>query len=182
MSIFKKIIADIGHVAGSVWKAISHLFAADILPAAIAVTEDINNAVKSGTAQEVVSVLIAINPQVGNVAQDILNEAQTLAPKILATELGLQTLESGATAEQAVAWAQSVVNAYASATQIQQTKVWSTLATQLAVLFDNGRTQNKTWADWIGTVDQAFKAIQQAVANQKGGTLNGSGSGTTTQS
>ncbi len=164
MSIFSKVFGAIGNAASSVWKAISHLFAADILPAAIDVTEDINNAIKSGTAQEVVDILNSIDSKVGTVAQDLLNEAQTLAPKVLASELGLQTLESGATAEQAVTWAQSVIDAYASSSQITQTKVWSTLATTLAVLYDNGRTTNKTWADWLGTVDQAFKAIKAAIA------------------
>lgn len=163
MSIFKDILKGIGKVL----KAIGHLFAADILPFAIDATQDINVAVKSGEAQAVVDILTGFNSGAGHVAQGILDEAKLLAPKVLATELGLQALESGATAESALDWAKGVVAAYDSADDITKSKVWNTLATKLAILYDNGRTTNKTWIDWAKTVEVAFQAIQQAVTDAK---------------
>lgn len=164
MSFFKNIIADIGKGLGAAWHAIAHLFAADILPIAIEVTEVWNTAVTSGSAQAVVDVLEGINPTAGKVAQGILDEGKVLGPKILATELGLQQLEAGSNAETDVAFANSVIEAYGSASAIQKSKVWSILATELAVLYDNGRVQDKTWIDWAKTVEAAFQAIKAAEA------------------
>lgn len=161
MSIFK----DIWKGLGNVLKAIGHLFAADILPFAIDATQDINVAVKSGEAQAVVDILTGFNSGAGHLAQGILDEAKALAPKVLATELGLQALETGATAESAVAWARGVVTAYGSADDITKSKVWNTLATKLAILYDNGRTANKTWIQWAQTIEEGFQAIKQAIAD-----------------
>lgn len=163
MSIFKDIIKGIGKF----FKAIGHLFAADILPFAIDATQDINEAIKSGDAQALVNILGALNSGAGHVAQDILDQAKVLGPKVLATELGLQALEVGATAESSIAWANGVVEAYGSVDDITKSKVWNTLATKLAILYDNGRTTNKTWIDWAETVEEAFQAITKAVADNQ---------------
>lgn len=170
MSIFTKIIHGLGVAASAVGHFLAHLFAADILPFAIEITQDFNEAVKSGDAQTVVNLLKSIYPGAGTIAQDILYEAQTLGPKVLATELGLQTLETGASAEDAVTWADGVIQAYGSADLITQSKVWNTLATKLAVLYDNGRQTNKTWIQWASTIEQAFQAIKQAAADAQAGT------------
>lgn len=162
MSIFTKLFKALG----SAWHFLSHLFAADILPFAIEATQTINEAVKSGSAQTLVDVINALNTGAGHIAQDILDEAKVLGPKVLSTELGLQALETGATAETAIQWAEGVVQAYGSASLIDRSKVWNALATKLAVLYDNGRTANKTWMDWAKTVEEAFQDIKQAAADQ----------------
>lgn len=172
MSFFKNIIADIGKGLGAAWHAIAHLFAADVLPVAIEVTEAWNDAVTSGDAQEVVDVLKGINPTAGKVAEEILDEGAVLGPKILATELGLQQLEAGSNAETDVAFANSVIQAYGSADEITKSKVWNTLATKLAILYDNGRTQDKTWIDWAKTIETAFQAIKAATAQAAADSAN----------
>lgn len=163
MNIFKTVINGLG----SAWHWIAHLFAADILPIAIDAAQDVNIAVKSGIPQAVVDAIDGLNSNAGHIAQEILDEAKVLAPKVLATALGLQALEAGANAETSTAWAADVIKAYGSASLVTQSKVWSDLATSLAVLYDNGRNNNKTWAQWINTVEQAFQAIQKAVADAK---------------
>lgn len=166
MSIFTKIIHGIGVAADAVGHFLGHLFAADILPFAIEITQEINEAVKSGDAQTLVNILSGIFPGAGHIAQDVLDEAKVLGPKVLATELGLQTLEAGANAEDVVAWANGVIQSYGSADLLTKSKVWNALATKLAALYDNGRQTNKTWMQWAVTVEEAFQAIQQAAASQ----------------
>jgi hypothetical protein len=163
MNIFKTVINGLG----SAWHWLAHLFAADILPIAIDLTEDYNLAVKSGIPQAIVDVIKGANAGAGKIAQGIIDEAAILAPKVMATALGLQALESGATPEQEVAWAASLIEAYGSADLVKQSKVWTMLATELAILYDNGRTANKTWAQWTETVEKAFQLIQKAVADAK---------------
>jgi len=163
MSIFTKIWGDVKWLG----KTIGHLFAADILPFAIEATQKINEAVKSGEAQQLVDVLKGLYPGAGQIGQAILDEAQVLGPKVLSTELGLQALETSNTPQADIAFAQSVIDAYGSADLIKQSKTWNSLATQLTILYDQGKTQDKTWMDWAGTVEQGFKAIQQAIADQK---------------
>ena len=174
MSIFKKVIhalgdagAAVGHAVVGALHAIGKLFAADILPFAIDVTEDINNAVKSGDAQTLVNIIKALNAGAGTVAQGVLDEAKVLGPKVLATELGLQALETGATPQAAIDWAQSVIDAYGSATLVKQSKIWNDLATELAILYDQGRTKNKTWIQWAETVEEAFQAVKKAIEAQQ---------------
>jgi hypothetical protein len=167
MNIFKTVINGIGSGLSAAWHAIAHLFAADILPFAIDLAEDYNQAVKSGVPQAVVDVIKGVNANAGKVAQELADEAAVLAPKVLATALGLQALESGTTPEQEVAWAQGLIDAYGSANLVKTSKAWTTLATELAVLYDNGRTTNKTWAQWTDTIEKAFQAIQRAVAAAK---------------
>lgn len=162
MSIFTKLFKALG----SVWHFLSHLFAADILPFAIEATQAVNEAVKSGSAQTLVDIINTLNAGAGHLAQGILDEAKVLGPKVLATELGLQALETGATPESAIQWAEGVIQAYGSASLIDQSKVWNALATKLAVLYDNGRQTDKTWMEWAKTVEEAFQAIKQAAADQ----------------
>jgi hypothetical protein len=150
---------------GKLWAGIKSLFVKAeevLLPEAISITEDVNTAIKSGTVADVVN---AISPSMGGIPAKLLTAAQVLVPKILAAELGLQALNSGATPEDAAAWAQSAIAAFASKDFTAQSKVWTNLAASLVILFDDGKTTNKTWIDWANTADQAFQKIQAAVVS-----------------
>lgn len=159
MSIFSS-----GGFLGKIWSGIKSLFTKveeQLLPEAINITEDINNAIKSGLVQDVVN---AISPSMGGIPAKLLAGAQDLVPKVLATELGLEALKSGATSADATTWAQNAIAAFATKDFTAQSKVWTTLVTQLIILFDDGKTTNKTWIDWANTGQQAFLKIKAAVA------------------
>lgn len=134
-----------------------------LLPEAILITEAVNNALKSGLVTDLVD---AISPKMDDIPADLLTAAQSLVPKVLASELGLEALSSGATPQDAANWAQSAITAFAgkNADLVATSKIWTDLAASLAVLFDQGKTTNKTWIDWADTADQAFKQIQAASA------------------
>lgn len=151
---------------GKVWAGIKGLFVKVeevLLPEAILITESVNNALKSGLVTDVVD---AISPKLAGVPAELLTAAQALIPKVLSAELGLEALKSGATPQDAANWAQSVITAFAGVNSnlVATSKIWTNLAASLAVLFDQGKTTNKTWIDWVNTADAAFKQIQAASA------------------
>lgn len=151
---------------GKIWAALKGAVTkaqVTLLPEAILITEAVNNALKSGLVDDLV---VAISPALKGVPAALLTAAQGLIPKVLASELGLQALSSGATPQDAAAWAQSVITAFAglNANLVSESKIWTNLAASLVVLFDQGKTTNKTWIDWADTADQAFKEIQAAAA------------------
>lgn len=151
---------------GKVWAAIKAAVTkvqVTLLPEAILITEAVNNAIKSGLVDDLVA---AISPSLKGVPAALLTEAQTLIPKVLASELGLQALAAGSTPQDAANWAQSVITAFAgvSSNLVTTSKIWTNLAASLVVLFDQGKTTNQTWIQWADTADQAFKQIQAAAA------------------
>lgn len=149
---------------GKIWSGIKGLFVKveeEFLPEAINITEGINNAIKSGLVQDVVA---AISPSMGGLPAKLLAAAQDLVPKVLASELGLEALKAGATPADATAWAQSAIAAFATKDFTAQSKVWTNLVTEVIILFDDGKTTNKTWIDWANTGQQAFIKIKAAVA------------------
>lgn len=159
MSIFSS-----GGFLGKIWSGIKSLFTKieeQLLPEAINITEDINNAIKSGLVQDVVN---AISPSMNGIPSKLLAAAQDLVPKVLTAELGLEALKAGAPPADATAWAQSAIAAFATKDFTAQSKVWTSLVTELVILFDDGKTTNKTWIDWANTAQQAFIKIKAAVA------------------
>jgi|GEM_PF-6316016 len=151
---------------GKIWAGIKGLFVKVeeiFLPEAILITEGINNALKSGIVTDLVD---AISPKLAGVPAELLTAAQDLIPKVLASELGLEALKSGATPQDAANWAQSVITAFAgiSSNLVATSKIWTNLAASLVILFDQGKTTNQTWIQWAETADQAFKQIQAASA------------------
>lgn len=151
---------------GKIWAAIKGAVTkvqVVLLPEGILITEAVNNALKSGIVTDLVE---AISPKLENIPAAVLAEAQVLIPKILASELGLQALAANATPQDAADWAQSAITAFAgvSSNLVASSKIWTNLAASLVVLFDQGKTTDKTWIDWANTADEAFKQIQAAVA------------------
>jgi len=149
---------------GKIWTDIKGLFVKieeEFLPEAIAYATAVNNALKSGLVTDVVS---AINATLDGVPEKLLTAAQSLTPKILAQLLGLQAFDASATPQAATAWAQSVIDAYAGKNVVEQSGIWANLVTELVILFDQGKTTDKTWLDWANTADQALQKIQTAIA------------------
>lgn len=150
---------------GKIWAGLKSLFVKTeevLLPEAITITEAINNALKNQSVDDLVA---ALSPKFDGIPETVLTAAQGIIPKIMAAELGLQALQSGATPQDAANWAQSVIAAFAGINSniTASSKIWTDLAASLAVLFDQGKTANKTWIYWANLADQAFQKIQAAI-------------------
>lgn len=150
---------------GKLWADIKGLFVKveeQLLPEAVSITEGINNALNNQSVDDLVA---AISPKFAGIPEAVLVAGQALVPKILAAELGLEALKSGATPQDAANWAQSAITAFAgvSSSVTAKSKIWTNLAASLAELFDQGKTANQTWVYWVNLADQAFQKIQAAV-------------------
>lgn len=153
MSIFTKF-----------WALIKKVFTAveiKFLPEAIAVTEDINNALKSGVVGTIVSFF---SSKPDSWPQELYQLALGLFPKILATELGLQALGLTPTPEAVAAFVQQAMEAYGPANLSTQSKIWTDLAAKLVSEFNAAEISNKTWADWVDTVEDMFQQIKAAAS------------------
>lgn len=153
MSIFTKF-----------WDLIKHIFGGSLAKLAIAITQDVNIALKSGIPDKIIA---AIDPNPDHLPEELLAKAKALIPKVLAAELGLQALVADASEEAAQAWVQSIIEAFGSADLIKQSKVWNALATELTILFDNGKTAGLTWIQWADKAEEAFQDVQKAIADSK---------------
>lgn len=153
MSIFTKF-----------WDLVKHIFGSDLAKVAIAITQDVNIALKSGVPD---AIIAAIDPNPDHIPEELLAGAKALIPKVMAAELGLVAVAADATPEAAQSWVESIIEAFGSATLVRQSKVWNSLATQLTILFDNGKTQGLTWIQWANKAEEAFQDVQKAVADSK---------------
>lgn len=151
---------------GKWWSAVKSLFTKIeevFLPEVITITQAINSAINN---KDVDALIAAISPKLDGIPGAVLSTAQTIIPKVLAAELGLQALQSGATPQDAANWAQSVITAFAgiNSSLVATSKVWTSLAASLAILFDQGKTVDKNWAYWVSLAEQAYVKIQAAIA------------------
>lgn len=166
MGLFSKT-GFFGKIWAGVKKAVSTVFKdveVEFLPEIITLTEDLNQAATSGVVEDVVA---ALNPELGGVPEEILKGVQTLGPKILATELGLEALGEAPTEAATAAWVQSVITAYAKASIATTSKIWLNLATSLTVLYNQGKAENATWIEWENLSQQAFDQVKAAIAAAK---------------
>ncbi len=163
-SLLGKIWGGIKTGVTAAAKAVASVFEdveIEYLPEAITITEDAISALDSAAAEDVAEIL---NPVLAGIPEKFLAEAKVLAPKILSSELGLQALGATPTLAEGEAWAQSVIQAYGSASALQKSKIYSTLLTSLVTLFNQGKAENATWLQWANLADQALQQTKAAIA------------------
>ena len=131
---------------------------------AVAVTEDINTALNSGDVDDIQEALAAVDPNLAPLSAEVVAQAKVTVPKVLADELGLETLIADPTPTQAQAWLMSVVSAFGNATLIQKSKLYSTLAVQLAQIYGATIANANNWAGWINAVQEGFEDYKADVA------------------
>lgn len=136
----------------------------DVMPELVLITQDVNVALNSGVVEDVVA---AINPEMGGVPEKLLTLAQTVTPKVLADELGIEALGTSPSVADATAWAQSAIAAFASKTFTQQTKIYSTLLGTLASEYQGEKASGATWIQWLDFGQKVYGQVMAAIAAAK---------------
>lgn len=153
------ILQDLGHDAQVVGKWLSKEFKSvevDGDKIAIAITEGIQSALKSGVVTEVADVIEAVFPGVKNLPTEIVAGLNVLIPKILASELALQGLPANATPQDVLDFEQKVLAAFNVVSD--KSKLYTTLAAQVyGLLLDYQKIVNPSFADKVNVVENAFK-------------------------
>jgi hypothetical protein len=134
----------------------------DGLKIAIAITGDINTALKSGIVQDLVK---ALDPNPEHLPAEILTAAQNIIPKVLAAELGLQALIQNPTPDQQAAFATEVLTAFGVKNALQKGKIYTNLATELTILFKQTEASNNSWGGWAAAVEQGYEDVQAVLTN-----------------
>lgn len=158
MSIFKKIGAWFAKIFKSV--------ATNADSIAVAITEGVQDALKSGVLTAIADVIEGIFPGVKNIPDDIIKELQDLTPKVLAAELSIQGLPDNPTEEQLLAFEQSVLDAFN--VHDQKSKLYTTLSAQIYGILQRFSGQpSKTFADAVKAVEEAYQAYKNDLADQQ---------------
>jgi hypothetical protein len=129
---------------------------------AVAITEDVQTALKNGSADELAKIIEGVFPSVKNLPDELLAGIKTFLPKVLAVELGLQAELTGITPDNSQALATAICNAFN--VSANNSKVWSTLAGQVTQILQADTT--KTWASYIADVEAAFVDLKADIDAQ----------------
>lgn len=132
---------------------------------AIVITEDVQEALKSGVVDGLAGVISAVFPSVKNVPEEVVGYLKVLIPKLLASELAVEGLPADPTEADIQAFIQRVLAAFN--VNNNNSKLWTTLASQVYGLLQtyiNAPTQS--FADLVKVVEQAYIDYVQDQANE----------------
>jgi hypothetical protein len=129
---------------------------------AIAITQDLQNALNSGVVDVIAKFVEGTFPSVQKLPEAIVAELKLIIPKILVAELALQGLPDNPTQEEVQAFAESVAKAF----NVNQSnsKLWTVFGAQVYGILLNDKT--KTFASLVLDVEQAYQALQADLADQ----------------
>jgi hypothetical protein len=153
------ILTSIGDWFAKVFKSVKE----DGDKIAIAITEDLQTAIKSGVAQDIANVISAVFPSVKNLPSEIIAELQKILPNILAAELALQGLPDNPTPTDL----QNFANAILKAVNLDNdnSELWTSTAAKVLQILENYLAlPNKTFAELVSAVEDAFQLAKQAIA------------------
>lgn len=169
----------------SIFKAIGAWFAkafksikTDGAKIAVAITEGLQTALKSGVVAAIADLIGGIFPNVKNLPAEIVADLEKLLPKILAAELAVEGLPDSPT-QQDIADFESRVLAAFGVTD-NKSKLYSTLAAQIyGIIQSHVGAGSYTFAELVADVEQAYqdyvadKAEQDAADGVPGNTADG---------
>jgi hypothetical protein len=130
---------------------------------AVAITTDIQLALKSGIVDRIANIVSAIFPSVKGIPEMAVNELQVLIPKLLAAELAIQGLPTNPTPEDLRNFATSIEKSFN--VDNSHSQLWTTLAAQIYGILQND--SSLTFASLVADVEQAYQYFiqdQQATA------------------
>lgn len=123
---------------------------------AIAITEDVQAALKSGIVDGIAEAISATFPSVKNIPETLVADLKVVVPKILAAELALQGLPANPAPADIQAFANSVAAAFNVNTN--NSKLWTTFAAQVYAILQQDTTSN--FASLVADVEQAYQDLQ----------------------
>ena len=162
------IFDKIGHALGAAVKWLGKEFTdfkQNGLKIAVAITEGVQTALKSGIVTAIADVLSSVFPQVKNLPQEIVAELQVLIPKILASELALEGLPDNPTPDDLLKFENAVLAAFN--VNSDNSKLWTTLSSQIYARLQAFVGQpSVTFADLVEAVEGAYQDYLNDKANE----------------
>jgi hypothetical protein len=148
MKIFKKI--------GEWFKRAFATVKTDGAKVAIAITEGIQAALKSGVVGFLAKVIESIFPATHDIPEQAVAEINKLIPKVLATELAVQGLPDSPTEADILSFEQSVLQAFM--VHDQKSKLYTVLASQIyGILQHHTQGTPFTFAELVADIEEAYQ-------------------------
>lgn len=148
MSIFTKI----GAWLSKAFKTLK----TDGAKVAVAITEGLQDGIKSGVLTAVADLIGGIFPNVKNLPAEIVADLQKYLPKILATELAIEGLPDNPTDKDFTEFETRVMTAFGVTDDTS--KLWSTLAAQVySIIRRHVGAGPYTFAELINDVEESYQ-------------------------
>jgi hypothetical protein len=156
MSIFSKI----GNWFAKTFKNIK----TDAAKIAVAITEGLQTALKSGTVAAVADLVSGIFPNVKNLPQEIIADLNAILPKILATELAIEGLPDHPTEKDILNFETMVLDAFKI--HDDKSKLWTVLSSQIyGILRRHVGDPQVTFFELAADVEEAFRDYKKDLAD-----------------
>lgn len=122
---------------------------------AIYITQDINAALQSGTADDIAQILSGIFPSVKNIPAELVAELRIAIPEGLAIELGLQAELTNYSPDNTGAFVTAILGAFK--VDADNSKMWSELSVKITTKLQN---TPRTFAGIVKAIDEIFLEIK----------------------
>lgn len=158
----------------SIWTFFAKLFKwvkNDADKIAVAITEGVQTALKSGVVGALADAISAIFPNVKHVPQDVVDELAKQIPRILASELALQGLPDNPTPDQVLAFENAVLEAFG--VHDNKSKLYTVLGAQiLGILKKYSDGSTPTFASLVTDLEDAYQLYLQDKADIEANTAD----------
>lgn len=132
---------------------------------AVAITEGLQEALKSGVVAAIADLVSGIFPNVKNLPQEIVTDLEKLIPKILAVELAIQGLPDSPTQQDVLDFEKRVLAAF-NVTD-DKSKLYSVLASQIyGIIQSHVGAGPYTFAELVNDVEKAYQLYLQDIQDQ----------------
>lgn len=159
MSIFTKI----GSWLSKAFKTLK----TDGAKVAIAITEGLQQGLKSGVLTDIADVISGIFPNVKNLPAEIVADLKIWIPKILGAELAIEGLPDNPTEKDILDFENKVITAFGE--KDEHSKLWTVLASQVYAIIQKHIGQPKvTFFELAKDVQEAWLDYQADKAAQAG--------------
>lgn len=134
---------------------------------AVAITEGLQTALKSGAVTAVADLISGIFPNVKNLPAEIVADLEKYLPKVLAFELAIEGLPDNPTQQDFTDFEGRVLTAFGVTDS--KSKLWSTLAAQIyGIIQAHVGNLAYTFAELVGDVEKAYQLYLSDKAGQTG--------------
>lgn len=156
----------------TIWQWFAKIFKSvktDAAKIAVAITEDVQTALKSGVIGALADVISSIFPNVKHLPQDVVTELENIVPKALASELALQGLPDNPTEQDVTDFENKVLTAFNL--HDDKSKLYSVLSAQIyGILLKHIGKTGLTFADRLADVEEAYQDYVKDKADIAAGT------------
>lgn len=130
---------------------------------AVEATEELQKALKNGTADALAQIISATFPKAKDLPQKVVAELKIIVPKVLAAELALKELPENPTEKDIKKFADAVLKAFN--VENNNSKLWTTFGAQIYGILEQDK--KRTFASLVRDIEEAYQLYKDIVKKEK---------------